>query len=187
MFGSGQGWSDRSVARPPFVPKPTKSVLGHWASRCPSQFADRQQPVLQRFVLPELGCLAAERDASAFEYDGILGKSQRKIDLLLGEDHRNSGVVADRPQRGEQVLDDDRRQTLQRLVEQQDLGPADQRPRDSQHLLFAAAQPVAGRPAALREQGEQRKDAVWRPTSGQRRDLLRTSTALPPTPPRALR
>ena len=88
---------------------------------------------------------------SALGYEGILGKSQRKIDLLPGEDYCNSGVVADRQQRGEQVLDDNRCQTLQRLVEQQDLRPADQRPRDGQHLLFAAAQPVAGRPAALRE------------------------------------
>ena len=108
--------SDRS--QDPLALKAAKLVLGPWASRSPSQFADRQQPVLQCFVLPQLGCLAAERDTSALEHEGILGKSQRKIDLLLGEDHRNSGVVADRQQRGEQVLDDDRRQTLQRLVDE---------------------------------------------------------------------
>ena len=37
----------------------------------PSQFADRQQPVLQRLVLPQLGCLAAERDASALERNRV--------------------------------------------------------------------------------------------------------------------
>jgi putative SOS response-associated peptidase YedK len=30
--------------------------------------------VLQRFVFPQFGCLAAERDASALEHEGILGR-----------------------------------------------------------------------------------------------------------------
>jgi len=50
----------------PLAPKAAKSVLGPCARRRRSQAADRQQPVLQRFVLPQFGCLAAERDASAF-------------------------------------------------------------------------------------------------------------------------
>jgi hypothetical protein len=73
-----------------------------------------------------IGCLAAQRDASAFEQEGILGENQRKIDLLLG-DHRKSLAVADRQQRVEQVLDDDRRQTLQQLVKRQDLRPTNER------------------------------------------------------------
>jgi hypothetical protein len=60
------------------------------------------------FVLPQLGCPTAERDASALEREGMLGKSQRKVDLLIGEDHCNSGFVADRQHRGEQVSSSNR-------------------------------------------------------------------------------
>src|SRR5215471_9746713 len=67
-------------------------VLGQtWRSL---QLADRQQPVLQRFVRPQLGCPAAEHDASAFKHESLLGKTQGEVDPLLGEEHRNPGVVA---------------------------------------------------------------------------------------------
>jgi hypothetical protein len=65
---SGAGPSQRSDqdrdgrivrSQDPFAPKAAKSVFGPLGE--PSPFADRQQPVLQRFVLPQLGCLAAER------------------------------------------------------------------------------------------------------------------------------
>jgi hypothetical protein len=77
---------------------------------------------------------------------------------------------ADRQESREQVFDDDRRQAFERLVEQQQLRPTAEGARDRQHLLLAAAQPVAGRPPVLGEQRKEREDALRGPPAGQRRD-----------------
>ena len=59
-----------------------------------------------------------------------------------------------RRERREQLLDDDRRETLERLVEQDDARIEDQRAADREHLLLAAGELVAEIAPAL---GQPRK------------------------------
>ena len=58
----------------------------------------------------------------------------------------------------QQFLDQDRRQPLQRLVEQHDARIEDQRAADRQHLLLAAGELVAEIAAALVQAREQLVD-----------------------------
>ena len=73
------------------------------------------------------------------------------------------GDGAERPQ---QFLDDDRRQPLGRLVEQQNLGIEGQRAADRQHLLLAAGELVAHVGGALGEARKHHVDGGERPGIG---------------------
>ena len=73
----------------------------------------------------------------------------------------------------EDLLDDHRRQTHRRLVEQQQPRPGHQRPADRHHLLLAAGQRSADLGAALRHPREQRRTPD--PASPCRRPWSRTS------------
>src|SRR5206468_2995998 len=64
-----------------------------------------------------------------------------------------------------EVVDDQRRQALRRLVEQQQLGIAHQRARDRQHLLLAAREIAAVTAGQLAQRGEQIEDALGRPAA----------------------
>ena len=69
-----------------------------------------------------------------------------------------------RSQRREQFLDEDRREALKRLVEQDNARIEDQRTADREHLLLAAGELVAEIAAALGEAREQLVDASRRST-----------------------
>jgi len=91
---------------------------------------------------------AFENDMAVVEDIGALGNRERGGDVLLDDHDGLAGrrqALAD----GEQIAHDDRCQTLEGLVEQQDLGAADQCPRDRQHLLLAAGEIGAPARAAL--------------------------------------
>ena len=61
------------------------------------------------------------------------------------------------------LVDDDRRQALGRLVHDQQLGVAEQRPRDRQHLLLAAGQLRAAIAAPFGQPRKGLVDALDRP------------------------
>src|SRR3984885_9730808 len=58
------------------------------------------------------------------------------------------------------LVDNQRRETERRLVEQQQLGVAHQRPADRQHLLLAAGKPTGRLPVSLAEDRKQSIDLV---------------------------
>ena len=64
-----------------------------------------------------------------------------------------------------QFVDDDRRQPLARLVEDQEIRIGDQRAPDCEHLLLAAGQRQTGIGAPLVQDREQFVDARQRPRS----------------------
>ena len=68
----------------------------------------------------------------------MLRQFERQRRVLLDDQHRNPGVAVDLAQDREQFLDDQRRQTERRLVEQQQARPQHQCPSDREHLLLAA-------------------------------------------------
>ena len=117
---------------------------------CPSIHRDAQpdQPVERRVILEQVGRARAMHDGAALDHDGIAGQRQRDLGVLLDQDDGGALVGDHAPDRGRQLLDDDRREPFQRLVEQQQRRIGHQRARDRQHLLLAAGELVA--PAAAR-------------------------------------
>src|SRR5207244_13170480 len=91
--------------------------------------SERQQLVAERLVVPQGGGGAAEAKRALLQHVDAVGERQRELDVLLGE--QDGQALALEP--GDllaQVIDDDRRQSLGRLVEQEQLGVAHQRARD---------------------------------------------------------
>ena len=76
----------------------------------------------------------------------------------------------------QQLLDDDRRQPLQRLVQQHQARIDDQRAADRQHLLLAAGQLAAEIAAPLRQPREHREHALQRPRPGRATAVRFSST-----------
>src|SRR5579872_763277 len=95
-------------------------------------------------------------DAAMFHHIVTIGNSRGEIKVLLDQEYGES-LRLERPDRSPDLLDDDRRQTFGRLVEQQQPGAGAQDARDGQHLLLAAGQfgALAGQPfAQVRKQLE---------------------------------
>ena len=88
-------------------------------------------------------------DRAAFQYHNTIGQPQNLLRILLDDDRADAAGPGDGAERPEQFLDDDRRQALGRLVQQQHLGIEGQRAADRQHLLLAAGKLVAEIAAAL--------------------------------------
>ena len=88
-------------------------------------------------------------DRAAFQYHNTIGQPQNLLGILLDDDRTDAAGPGDGAERPQQFLDDDRRQPLGRLVQQQHLGIEGQRPADRQHLLLAAGELVAEIAAAL--------------------------------------
>ena len=131
-----------------------------WASRAPRAASQRYEPGGDAQVagaqllvgLQRVGAEAAD-DASFVHHVVLLGHLHCRAHVLL--DEQDGGAVgADLADRLEQGLHDQRRQPLARLVEQQQLRPGHQRPRDGELLLLAAAQATAGLAAGARAGSE---------------------------------
>ena len=90
-----------------------------------------------------------------------VGEGRGKVEILLDQEDREALLLqpADHPA---DLLDDDRRQTLGRLVEQQQGRAGAQHPADRQHLLLAAGELGALAAAALPQVREDRIDLVDR-------------------------
>ena len=87
--------------------------------------------------------------------------------MLLDEDHRHAREVA---QRLGQLLDDDRREPLERLIQQQEPRVGHQGARDGEHLLLAARELVALVRAPLGEAREELEHLGQIPGARLRRD-----------------
>ena len=79
----------------------------------------------------------AEGDFAGVEDDGAVGQLEGRDGVLLDDDGGDAQRL-DRMQDAFDLVDDDRRQPLIGLVEQQQLEVAGQRAGDGQHLLLAA-------------------------------------------------
>ena len=95
-------------------------------------------------------------DPAALEDERGLGERERDLGVLLDQDEGGPVLGSQTPDRRRQLLDHDRRQALERLVEQEQGRVRHQRPGDREHLLLAAGQLVAPAPAARGEAREER-------------------------------
>src|SRR5262249_29339880 len=80
---------------------------------------------------------------AALEDRRPVGDAEHLLRVLLDQDRRHAFVADDAPQRQQQLLDQDRGESLQRLVEQYDARIEDQGAADREHLLLAARELVA--------------------------------------------
>src|SRR5438876_12283926 len=77
-----------------------------------------------------------------------------EVEVLLDEDHGHPEARVDADQLAQDLIHDGRLDPLGRLVQQQDLRAADERPGDREDLLLAAGQAPAPLVEPLAEPGE---------------------------------
>ena len=87
---------------------------------------------------------------------------RRHADILLDHEHRHVAVLAEAHQHLLDLGDDDRRQSLGRLVHDQKLRIGQKRARDRQHLLLAAGELTAAMVLAFGQARECLVDALDR-------------------------
>src|SRR5262249_29949646 len=104
-------------------------------------------------------------DTSTFEDQGAIGDGQDLLRMLLDDDGGQSLLAEQARERGQKFLDDDRRQALRRLVEQEKPRVGGKRAADRQHLLLAARQRAAGLPAAFLQPRKEAEHALQSPWS----------------------
>src|SRR5262245_2847806 len=98
---------------------------------------EREQLVTECLILAQARGRPAEPYRALFQHVDAVGESQREVDVLLGQQDRQASALEQRDLLLKMV-DDQWRQPLGRLVEQQQLGVAHERACDGQHLLLAA-------------------------------------------------
>ena len=88
-------------------------------------------------------------DDAAIEDDGVVGHIENLLSVLLDDNGRHA-LFPDNPLQGlQKLLDQDRRQAFQGLVEEQELWIEHEGAGDGEHLLFAARQMASQIGAAL--------------------------------------
>src|SRR5882757_2480911 len=120
---------------------------------------DAEIALQHRGVRLQLGARRVVHDRAALQYHNAVGEPQNLLRILLNDDGTDAAGAGDDAERLEQFLDNDRRQTLGRLVQQQNFRIERQRAADRQHLLLAAGQLVAEIVLAL---GKPRKHQIGR-------------------------
>src|SRR5262249_38621335 len=93
----------------------------------------------------------------------LRGQLQRDLGVLLDQQQRQIVLAFEAVESGEQSIDDDRGEALERLVHQQQRRIAHQRAADRQHLLLAARELVTAIAAPLGERREKVVDPGERP------------------------
>jgi len=118
-----------------------------------------------RVVGQQLGGPALAHDAAAFHHIGAVRDLQRRIGVLLGQQHGGAGRV-DALYGLEHLLDDQGRQAQRGLVQQQGLGPAHHGAADGHHLLLAARQRAGRVVLLLAQDGKQLHHLLQRLLAG---------------------
>ena len=109
----------------------------------------------------ELGDGEAGGDGAVLHHVEAVGDARGEAEVLLDEEDGHAAGL-ERRQHLADAVDDDRREALGRLVEQQHLDAGAQDAGDGEHLLLAAGELGALAGAALGEVGEEREDLVER-------------------------
>src|SRR6266498_4046645 len=119
---------------------------------------DGQVGAARGFVFDEAAHGPLPADLALLDDVGAVGQSRRELEILLGEENGQALSL----QGGDLLtegLDDDRRQPLGGLVEQQDTRIAHEGARHREHLLLAAGEAAPTTPRHLPELGKILEDA----------------------------
>ena len=99
---------------------------------------------------------------AALDDDGVVGDAENFLGVLLDQNGRHAFVADDAAQCRQQFIDEDRRQTFERLVEQHDARIEHQRAADREHLLLAARELMAEIASPFGEgAGTARRPSPW--------------------------
>ena len=168
---AASGWRDRRAparALSPAalrLPPPVRRLGGLDRLFRLAVLADAEQPLLQFAVGREPRRLHDSVDA-AIDHDRDFFRDRGgHADILLDDEDADVSLLADPEQHLLDLLDDDRRKALGRLVHDQEPGIEQQRARNGEHLLLAARKLVAAVAAPLRQPRERLVDARDRPLS----------------------
>src|SRR5512147_2132996 len=82
----------------------------------------------------QLGGGALEHDAAALQHIGVVGDGERHAGILLDQQHGDAELLADAGEAARQLLDHERRQAQRQLVDQQQLGLAQDGAGEREHL-----------------------------------------------------
>src|SRR5262249_759381 len=92
----------------------------------------------------------------------LVGNHLSELDVLFGQQNGDAGIAEQADGAGE-LADDEWRQALARLVEQEQLGIADEGARNRQHLLLTARKLGPAMALALSQRGKELQQARERP------------------------
>ena len=90
-------------------------------------------------VFVEFGGLTVQGDRPCFQNVRVFGKAQRELGILLHQHDGHAPLVNLRDESAD-LLDEDRRESDRRLVQQKNLRTRHQRSADRKHLLLAAGE-----------------------------------------------
>src|SRR6266403_2401850 len=129
---------------------------------------DAQETFEYRGIGLQGGTRRVMDDRAALQYHNAVGQPQNLLRVLLDDDGTSAARAGDGAERSQQFLDDDRGESLGRLVQQQHFWVERQRPADRQHLLLAAGELVAEMVAALSQPWKHPIDLFHGPSAGLR-------------------
>src|ERR1700761_4985309 len=153
----------------PFSSLARASLMRGGRNRLPTSSARNGAFVLCMVLLPELvrgagdaeiafehrgigfqiGARRVVHDRAAFQYHNAVGKPENLLGILLDDDRTGAARPGNGAERPQQFLDDDGREPLGLLIQQQNLGVERQSAPDRQHLLLAAGELIAEIAAAF--------------------------------------
>ena len=125
--------------------------------------ADAEQPLLELPVRLEARRFHDAVDPAIDHDRDLLGDRGGDTDVLLDHEHADVALFTEVDQDLLDLVDDQRREALGRLVHHQQPRIEKQRTRDGQHLLLAAGELVASMVAPLRQPRESVVNARNRP------------------------
>src|SRR5258707_432628 len=166
-----QPQNDRRIVPPAEVGHIPSSVPGGGAGSMPAPAAgagggEAEIALQQRAIGGKIGARPLVDHRAALEDRRPVGDAEYLLRVLLDQDRRHAFVADDAPQRQQQLLDQDRGESFQRLVEQYDARIQDQGAADREHLLLAARKLVAEVAAAFLKPRKQLVDARLGPWAG---------------------
>src|SRR5262249_50226996 len=94
-------------------------------------------------VVAKSAGLAGPLHLAALQCDGAVGEGERQVEMVVDDDDRD--LPPQRVEAFERLLDDRRRQTLERLIEEQHADVAGSVPRPPHHRLPSAGKKTARR------------------------------------------
>src|SRR5690606_15492060 len=137
------------------APPPRKTTRGGLKS-------NPEMPLHQLRVSLERRGRAFEGDLAFDDDDDAISEARDGLDRLV-DDQRGYASLADQGDGPPDLVADDRRQSLGRLIEDQQTRIGEQRAADGEHLLLTAGELVTAVGHALRQSREQVEDALLRP------------------------
>src|SRR6218665_3880531 len=114
---------------------------------------------------------AFPNDAATVQDNGRIGELEGQFSMLLDRYDGEATIASQPPERIDQPIDDDRGQSLEWLVEQDDLRISHQRTTNRQHLLLATSDLMAEVTLSLLQSREQFVHARKCPRTGRSTDL----------------